>query len=161
MICKFGATCIASKVGHQIAQLALLHCVGLPYWHYQFSIELVSSSARVTSVKSQKGVGRSHWHPDPKIGPQVYLGPIKIMFLIFYCKIKFLLSWWTSYTSAKSDWISFGNIRMSRDLSTTLNIQRTFTDFARTGQTWPDPKLSVASQKSLLEQYLVIFLSSV
>ena len=68
------------------------------------------------------------------------------MLLIFYCKIKFLLSWWTSYTSAKSDWISFGNIRMSRDLSTTLNIQRTFTDFARTGRTWSDPKLS---QKSL------------
>ena len=31
----------------------------------------------------------------------------------------------------------------SWDLSTTLNIQRTFTDFART-----DPKLSAASQKS-------------
>ena len=82
------------------------------------------------------------------------------MFLIFYCKFKFLLSGLTSYISAKSDWISFDNIRMSRDLSTTLNIQRTFTDFARTGQTWPDPKLSAASQKSQnLEQYLVIFLS--
>ena len=36
---------------------------------------------------------------------------------------------------------------VERDLSTTLNIQRTFTDFARTGQTW-HPKLSAASQKS-------------
>ena len=45
-------------------------------------IELVSSSARVTSVKSQQGVsltdGQTSGHPDPKIGPQVYLGPIKI-----------------------------------------------------------------------------------
>ena len=30
-----GATCIASEVGHQIALFALLHCLGLPYWHYQ------------------------------------------------------------------------------------------------------------------------------
>ena len=36
---------------------------------------------------------------------------------------------------------------VERDLSTTLNIQRTFTDFARTGQTW-HLKLSAASQKS-------------
>ena len=42
------------------------------------SIELVSSSARVTSVKFHKGVLVSDRHPDPKIGPQVYLGPIKI-----------------------------------------------------------------------------------
>ena len=45
------------------------------------SIGLVSSSARVTSVKSTQGVsvtdGRTDRHPDPKIGPQVYLGPIK------------------------------------------------------------------------------------
>ena len=44
------------------------------------SIELVSSSARVTSVKFHKGVLVSDRHPDPKIGPQVYLGPIKILF---------------------------------------------------------------------------------
>ena len=43
-----GTTCI----GHQAASIALPHCLELPYWHYQFSIELVSSSARVTSVKS-------------------------------------------------------------------------------------------------------------
>ena len=33
------------------------------------SIELVSSSARVTSVKSQQGVVRTDGHPDTKIGP--------------------------------------------------------------------------------------------
>ena len=42
------------------------------------SIELVSSSARVTSVKSQQPLGLTDGHPDPTIGPQVYLGPIKI-----------------------------------------------------------------------------------
>ena len=69
------ATCIGSKVGHQVASLQNLE---LPYWHYQFNIEVVSSSARVTSVKSTQGVGLTDGHPDPKIGPQVYLGPIKI-----------------------------------------------------------------------------------
>ena len=43
-------------------------------------IDLVSSSARVTSVKFQKHDSVSDGHPDPKIGPQVYLGPIKIVF---------------------------------------------------------------------------------
>ena len=33
------------------------------------SIELVSSSARVTSVKSTKGVSVTDGHPDTKIGP--------------------------------------------------------------------------------------------
>ena len=40
------------------------------------SIELVSSLARVTSVKSTKGVLVSDGHPDTKIGPG-HLGPIK------------------------------------------------------------------------------------
>ena len=59
-------TCIASLPW--IALLAL-----------SASIELVSSSARVTSVKSQKPLLLSDGHTDPKIGPQVYLGPIKIL----------------------------------------------------------------------------------
>ena len=33
------------------------------------SIDLVSSSARVTSVKSTQGVGVTEGHPDTKIGP--------------------------------------------------------------------------------------------
>ena len=40
-------------------------------------IELLSSSARVTPVKSTQGLSVTDGHPDPKIGPQVYLGPIK------------------------------------------------------------------------------------
>ena len=30
-----GAICIVCKVGHQVASLALPHCLGLSYWHYQ------------------------------------------------------------------------------------------------------------------------------
>ena len=41
------------------------------------SIKLVASSARVTSVKSHKPLGVTDGQPDPTIGPQVYLGPIK------------------------------------------------------------------------------------
>ena len=43
------------------------------------SIKLVPSSARVTSVKSQQGGSVTDGHLDPKIGPQVYLGPINIL----------------------------------------------------------------------------------
>ena len=44
-------------------------------------IGLVSSSAGVNSVKSTQGLGVSDGHPDPKIGPQVYLGPINVKYL--------------------------------------------------------------------------------
>ena len=94
-----GATC---KFGPQMAPLALvanlttrwrhLHCLQswppgcvtciatLPWiaiLTLSVSIDLVSSSARVTSVKSAKGVLLTDGHPDPKIGPQGRLGPIK------------------------------------------------------------------------------------
>ena len=49
-------TCIATLPG--IALLALSVIIGL-----------VTSSARVTSVKSAKGVSVSERHPDTKIGP--------------------------------------------------------------------------------------------
>ena len=59
----------------------LIHCIVTLPWitllALSLSIELVSSSARVTSVKFHKGVGQTDGHPDPKIGPQVYLCPIK------------------------------------------------------------------------------------
>ena len=51
------------------------------------SIELISSSARVTSVKSHKPLSRSERHPDPKIRPQVYLGPIKISLEVLVFKV--------------------------------------------------------------------------
>ena len=102
-----GATCISCKFGHQVAQLALvqhlvirwrhLHCFqswppgwvtciatlpGITLLALSVSIELVSSSARVTSVKSQKPFGLTDGQTNPKIGPQVYLSPIKTHWLI-------------------------------------------------------------------------------
>ena len=66
------ATCII--LYHLHCLIALIALLAL-----SASIELVSSSARVTSIKFHKPL--THWrtdgHPDPKIGPQVYLGPIK------------------------------------------------------------------------------------
>ena len=38
---------------------------------------MVSLAARVTSVKSTQGLRLTDGQPDPTIGPQVYLGPIK------------------------------------------------------------------------------------
>ena len=89
-----GATCISSKFGHQMASVELVlklatrlhHCIATFPWiallALSVGIELASSSARVTSVKSQQPLGRTDRHPDPKSpGPQVYLGTIKIVFL--------------------------------------------------------------------------------
>ena len=52
-----GTPCIAATLA-QIAQSAL-----------SVYTELVSPSARVTSVKSQQGGVLTDGHPDPKIGP--------------------------------------------------------------------------------------------
>ena len=64
-----GATCRSYKFGHQVASLALPHCLGLPIGIISNSIELVSSSARVTSVKFHKGLWVSEsvnqFHQDP------------------------------------------------------------------------------------------------
>jgi hypothetical protein len=62
---------LATRLHHCIATLPWIALLAL-----SVSIELVSSSARVTSVKSYKPLVVSDGHPDPKIGPQVYLGPI-------------------------------------------------------------------------------------
>ena len=88
------------KFGHQVQNLVIrwryLHwfqccppgwvtCIatlpGIALLTLSVGIDLVSSSARVTSVKSHKGVLVSDGHPDPKIGPQVYLCPIKRLLL--------------------------------------------------------------------------------
>ena len=93
ILLQIGTTCIGSKFGHEVAPLALvlklatrLHqCIATLPWiallALSVGIELVSSLARVTSVKFQQGVVLTHWHPDPKIGPQVYLGPIKMCWI--------------------------------------------------------------------------------
>ena len=68
-----GTTCIGSKFGHQLAPFALLpklatrlhHCIATLPWiallALSVSIELVSSSARVTSVKSTQPLGVCLW----------------------------------------------------------------------------------------------------
>ena len=88
-------TCICSKFGHQVVPLALVpklaircykfghqvasHCLGSPYWHYQLSVsmELVSSSAKVTSVEFWKGIvctdTRTH-RSDPRYMMKSYHG---------------------------------------------------------------------------------------
>ena len=80
-------TCISIKIGHQMAPLASVYitCIASLPWiallALSASIELVSSSARVTSVKSNQTLlthSLTYWQPDPTIGPQVYLGPIKM-----------------------------------------------------------------------------------
>ena len=57
----YGDTCISDKFGHQVASLALPWIVLLAL---SVGIELVSSSARVTSIKSTKalalGENRTH-----------------------------------------------------------------------------------------------------
>ena len=75
-----GTTCIGSKFGHQLAPFALLpklatrlhHCIATLPWiallALSVSIELVSSSARVTSVKSQQGGSVSY-------GQMIFIGP--------------------------------------------------------------------------------------
>ena len=119
------------KFSHQMAQLGLvqnlvirwrhLHClqswppgcvtcIAALLWIVLFalsvSIDLVSSSARVTSVKSAKGGRtdrqtdiRTSGHPDPKIGPQVYLGPIKTPIIIIIIIIIFAVCWSTLLVS--------------------------------------------------------------
>ena len=69
--------CIVSKFGHQVAPLALVlklatrlhHCIATFSWIARLAlsvgIELLSSSARVTSVKSAKGGLLSYRQPDP------------------------------------------------------------------------------------------------
>ena len=59
---NLATTCIGCKFGHQMAPLALPQSL---------AIELVSSPARVTSVKFQQGQLET-------LGTQVYLGPIKM-----------------------------------------------------------------------------------
>ena len=87
ILLQIGTTCIGSKFGHEVAPLALvlklatrLHqCIATLPWiallALSVGIELVSSLARVTSVKFHKGGVGSDGRTS---GPQVYLGPIKM-----------------------------------------------------------------------------------
>ena len=69
------ATCIGSKVGHQVASM---HCLELPYWHYQLVLSwyLHQPESHQLSVKKWRTDGLTSDDPDPKIGPKGHLGPI-------------------------------------------------------------------------------------
>ena len=78
-----GTTCIGSKFGHQLASFALLpkltvspallHCLGLPYWHYQLvlswyphqpeshQLSLHKVSYSVTDIRTQRLDPRFTW----------------------------------------------------------------------------------------------------
>ena len=77
-----GATCIGSNVvhRHQVGSHALPHCLELPYWHYQLVLSWYLHQQESHQLSLNKvSQWRTDGHPDPKIGPQVYLGPIKIL----------------------------------------------------------------------------------
>ena len=98
----YGATCVSSQFGHQMAPLALVqnlvtrwrqcisyNCIATLPWivllTLSVSIELVSSSARVTSAKFQQHSSLTHLLRDNQThrSDQVYLGPIKTPFAYF------------------------------------------------------------------------------
>ena len=61
-------------------------------------IDLVTSSARVPSVKSQKCLSLTERHLDPTIGPQVYLGPIKSAVVeTNWLLLVAAVSWWGEF----------------------------------------------------------------
>ena len=58
---------------------ALPHCLELPHWHYQLVLSWYPHQPESHQLSLNKVAhSLTHGHPDPKIGPQVYLGPIKI-----------------------------------------------------------------------------------
>ena len=61
-----------------MAPFALPHCLWLPNWHHQLVLIGSTSSARVTSVKSEKRCRRQKQTSGPKWWDQGYLGPINI-----------------------------------------------------------------------------------
>ena len=69
MLSSGGAICIVFKVGHQVASLALPHCFGLSYWHYQFVLTWYPHQPESHQLSLQKVAWRTDGHPDPKIGP--------------------------------------------------------------------------------------------
>ena len=48
---------LGSKVGHQLVSLALPHCLGMPYWHYQLVLSLYLHQPESHQFSLQKGVG--------------------------------------------------------------------------------------------------------
>ena len=70
---------LGSKVGHQVVSLTLPHCLGMSYWLYQLVLSLYLHQPESHQLSQQKVLDG---HPDPKIGPQGHLGPIKMRVII-------------------------------------------------------------------------------
>ena len=56
-----GTTCIDSKFGHKVAPLALAlpHCLGLPYWHYQLVLSWYPHQPESHQLSLHKGISLS------------------------------------------------------------------------------------------------------
>ena len=65
------------------------------------SIDLVSSSTRVTSVKSTQGVVLSDGHLDPKIGPQETIERDCFTYIVF-CKKYNTICWYDNVVNTSS-----------------------------------------------------------
>ena len=102
-----GITCISSKFGHQMAPLALVTIATLPWivlLTLSVSIELVSSSARVTSVKFQQRLSltqsvsdRDQTHRSDRSRD---LGPIKRCYMTISGQRSQMLRWFLSTVGA-------------------------------------------------------------
>ena len=74
-----GKTCSCYKFGYQVVSLGLSHCLGMPcpLMALSVDIDLVSSSARVTPVKSATRYSLFVLDTRTHRSSHVYLGPIK------------------------------------------------------------------------------------
>ena len=72
--------------------LALPHCIGLSYWLYQLVLSWYLHEPESTQLSFSKVSDiRTDGHPDPKIGPQVYLGSDKNEFGVQHEEMSL---WW-------------------------------------------------------------------
>ena len=76
-----GATCFSSNFGHQMAPLALPHCLGLPYWHHQLVLSCYPHQPESHQLSLQNSLGVTS-------GYQGHLGPIKMQKTCCWCLLR-------------------------------------------------------------------------
>ena len=75
-------------LGHQVVPLALPYCLVLRYWYHQLVImKMVSSSARVILVKSQKGLRRTSEPIQSALSSRIKFGQMFVWPEIAWCKV--------------------------------------------------------------------------
>ena len=57
---------LGSKVGHQVVSLALPHCLGMLYWHYQLVLSLYLHQSESHQLSLQKGLSLSQFVRDTR-----------------------------------------------------------------------------------------------